>query len=99
MVYLEQDLSWLNLPTEAKHWTLAGKKPGKWFRRIEEAAQMYMERWFVTEKELAETRRALEVRTAPQPKTSLNLRPGGRRKRSRVEGGVGAAARPVNKVK
>ncbi|CAN0377621.1 unnamed protein product, partial [Laminaria digitata] len=54
---LEQDLSLFNLPTEAKHSTLATKKPGKWFRRVEEAAQKYMERWFVREEELAARRR------------------------------------------
>ena len=26
---LERELSLLNLPTEAKHWTLAAKKPGE----------------------------------------------------------------------
>ena len=44
-------LSTLKLPTEAKHWTLAAKKPGERFRRVEEAAEQYLKRWFVTEKE------------------------------------------------
>ena len=38
MSCLERDLSLFNLPTEAKHWTLAAKKPGKWLRLVEEAA-------------------------------------------------------------
>ena len=41
---LERDLSLFNLPTEAKHWTLAAKKPGEWFRRVEEAAEQYTKR-------------------------------------------------------
>ena len=48
---LEHDLSLFNLPTEAEHWALAATKPGKWFRRIEEAAEQYMKRCFVAEKE------------------------------------------------
>ena len=36
---LERDLSLFNLPTEAKHWTLAAKKLCEWFRRVEEAAK------------------------------------------------------------
>ena len=48
---LERDLSLLSLPTEAKHWTLAAKKLGEWFRWVEEATEQYMTRWFVTEKE------------------------------------------------
>ena len=45
-----------NLPTDAKHWTLAAKKPGEWFRRVEEAGKQYMKRWFVTENEKAAKR-------------------------------------------
>ena len=40
---LEHDLSVFNLPTEAKHWMLAAKKPGEWFRSAEEAAAQYMQ--------------------------------------------------------
>ena len=35
------------------------KKQGEWFRRVAEAAEQYMKRWFVTEKEQAAKRRAL----------------------------------------
>ena len=52
-----------------------------------------MKHWFVTDKEQASKRRALEVQTAQQSKTSLKLRPGGGGKRSHTEGGVEAAAR------
>ena len=56
---VERDLSLFNLPTEAKHWTLAGKKPSELFRRGEEAAEQYMKCWLVTEREQVAKRRAL----------------------------------------
>ena len=90
---LERDLSLLNLPTDAKHCSLAANKPGEWLRRVEEAAEQYMKRWFVTENEQVAKRQALEVQTAQQSKTSLRRRPGWRRKRSRVEEGVVTTAR------
>ena len=74
---LERHLSLFSLPTEAKHWTLAAEKPGWWLRRVEEAAERCRKRWFVTEKEQVAKRRALEVQTAQQSKTSLRPRPGG----------------------
>ena len=97
---LEHELSLFNLPTETKQWMPAAKNSGKWFRRVEEAAEQYMKRWFATVENAAK-RRALEVQTAQQLKTSLGPRLGrGRRKRSRVEGSVAkTAARPVKKVK
>ena len=39
---LERDLSLFNLPTETKQWMLAAKNSGKWFRRVEEAAEQYI---------------------------------------------------------
>ena len=89
----ERDLSLFNLPTDVKHRTLAAKKPSEWFRRVEEAAQRYMKRWFVTEKKQAAKRRALEVQTAQQSKASLKPRPGEGRKRSHAEGAEATAAR------
>ena len=77
-----------NLLTETKQWMLAAKNSGKRFRRVEEAAEQYMKRWFTTEKENEAKRRAREVQTAQQFKTSLGPRQdpgGGGRKRSRVE--------------
>ena len=68
-------VSLFNLPAEAKHLTLAAKKPGESFRRVEEAAEQYMKRWFVTENEKIAKQRALEVQTALQSKTSLKPRP------------------------
>ena len=49
-------------PPKRKHWTLAAKKPGEWFRWVEEAAEQYMKRWFVEEKEHVAKRRALEYK-------------------------------------
>ena len=83
---LEHDPSLFNLPTETKQWMLAAKNSDKWSRRVEEAAEQYMKRWFATEKENAAKRRALEVQTAQQSTTSLNPRPGwggGEREESR----------------
>ena len=48
---LEHDLSLFNIPTEAKYWTLAAKKSVDWPRRFEEAAEQYVKRYFVTDKE------------------------------------------------
>ena len=76
---------------------MATKKPGEWFRRVEETAEQYMKRWFDADKEHVAKRRSLEVHPAELSKTSLNPRPGG--------GGIGAALkgawqqRPVKKVK
>ena len=63
---LERDLLLLNLPIEEKRWTLAAKTSGKWFRRVEEAAEQDMKRWFVKEKENVAKLRALEVQHAQQ---------------------------------
>ena len=56
---VERDPSLFHLPTETKHWTLSGKKPSEWFKRGEEAAEQYMKRWLVTEREQVAKRRAL----------------------------------------
>ena len=61
---VEHDPWLFNLPTEPEHWTLTAKKPGKWFRHVEDAAEQYMQRWYVTEKEQVAKRRALEVQSA-----------------------------------
>ena len=61
---LERDLALFNLPTEAKLWTLEVTKLGEWFRRVEEAAEQYTKRWFVTEKEQKAKRQALELQNA-----------------------------------
>ena len=49
--YLERGLSLACLFAAMKQWTLAAKESGMWFRRVEEAAEQYMKRWFVKEKE------------------------------------------------
>ena len=59
---LQQDLRFFHLPTEAKPWTLAAKKPAECFRRIEEASEQYMKGWFVTEREKAGKRRVLRFK-------------------------------------
>lgn len=68
-------------------------KSGTWFRRVEEAADQYMKRRFVTEKEQVAKRRALKVQTEHQLKTSLNPRTQGPgRGGSRVEEGIRTAS-------
>ena len=47
---LEGDLSLLNLAIEENQWALAAEKSGKWFRRVEEAAEQYMKRCCVQDK-------------------------------------------------
>ena len=37
-------VSMFNMPTEAKQRMPAAQKRGKWFRRVEEAAEQYMKR-------------------------------------------------------
>ena len=70
-------------------------KPGEWFRRVDDATEQYMTRWFVTDKEQVAKQRALEEHIAQQSKTLLKPRSrgaGGRRRR-RDDGGAATAAR------
>ena len=95
----ERDLSLFNLPIKEKQWTLAAKKSGKWFIRVEEAAEQYMERWFVKGKGNV-AKRTLEVQnTQHLALDTVGLKTRGGRKRSRVKGGAGTTARPVEKLK
>ena len=51
---LERDLSLhrcIACPPKRNKWTLAAKKSGEWFRRVEEAAELCMKRWFVKKRE------------------------------------------------
>ena len=66
---LGRDLSLFDLPIEEKQWTLEAKKSGKWFSRVEEAAERYMKRWFVKDKDIVAKRRYLEVQSEQQLKT------------------------------
>ena len=69
---------------------------GKRFRRVEQAAEQCMKRRFV-KKENVDKRQTLEIQTAQRFETPLGPRPGGGRKRSRVEAGVAAAAATINR--
>ena len=65
------------------HWQT--KQSGERFRRVEEAVDQYIRRWFVKEKENVAKRRAPEVQNAQQLWTPLGSRlGGGGRKRSGV---------------
>ena len=50
----KSDLSFFSMPTLEKHWPLAVNKPGEWFM-VEEAAEKFMKRWFVLDKEQVAT--------------------------------------------
>ena len=39
---LKRYLSLFHLPIEDEQWTLAAKKSGKWFRRVDEGADQYI---------------------------------------------------------
>ena len=97
---LQRNLSLFNLPIGGKQWTLAAKESGNnLFKRVEEAAEKCMKRWFVKQKENVAKRRALEVQHAQQLiYGAVDPKARGERKRSRVEEGM-TAARPVKKVK
>ena len=89
------------LPVAEQPRTLATKKSGKWSRRVEEAAEHYMKRWFVKENNHVGKRRTLGVQHAQKLKTPLGPRPpgGGGGEEPCVEGGVETAARLVKKAK
>ena len=67
-----------------KGWRKAVQKAGRWFRRLEEGAELFMQNWHETERRKAAERRA---KTAAAPSTvGISKRPGGGGKGGR--GGV-----------
>ena len=56
-------------------WRKAAHKTGRWFRRVEEGAELFMRNWHETEKRKAAERRA---KAAAAPSTvGISKRPGG----------------------
>ena len=78
MSCLERDQSLFNLPIEEKQCTLAAKKSGKWFRRVEEAAEQYMRHWFAkVKKNVANDERLRYKMRSDLTKTPWGPTPGG----------------------
>ena len=56
-------------------WRKAAQKAGRWFRRVEEGAELFMRKWHETERRKAAERRA---KTAAAPSTvGISKREGG----------------------
>ena len=82
MDHLKEDMSVLRMTS--KGWRKAAQKAGKWFRRVEEGAELFMRNWHETERRKAAERRA-KAAEAP-PTVGISKRPGGG---GRGEGGKG----------
>ena len=58
-----------------KRWQKASQKDGRWFRRVEEGAELFMRNWHETERRKAAERRA---KAAAAPSTvGISKWPGG----------------------
>ena len=73
MDHLKEDMSVFEIKFEG--WRKAARKAGKWFRRVEEGAEMFLRNWYETERRKAAERRAT---AAAAPSTvGISMRPGG----------------------
>ena len=85
MAHLKEDMSVFGMKIEG--WRKAAQKAGRWFRRVQEGAELFMRNWHETERRKAAERRA---KAAAAPSTvGISKRLGGGR--SRGEGGKGEA--------
>ena len=57
MRYLEEDLKEFGIKLEG--WREAAQKAGRWFRRVEEGAEVFMRKWHKVEKEASAERRRM----------------------------------------
>ena len=64
MDYLKEDMSVFGMKFEG--WRKAVQKAGRWFRRVEEGAELFMRNWHETERCKAAERRA---KNAAEPST------------------------------
>ena len=55
MVHLKEDMSVFGMKFEG--WRKAAQKAGRWFRRVEEGAELFMRNWHETERRKAAERR------------------------------------------
>ena len=82
LVHLKEDMSVFGMKFEG--WRKAAKKAGRWFRRVEEGAELFMRKWHEAERRRAAQRHA---KAAAVPSTvGISKRPGG-------GGGVGEGGR------
>ena len=73
MTHLKEDTSGFGMKFEG--WRKAAQKAGRWCRRIEEGAELFMRNWHETERRKAAERRA---KAAAAPSTvGISKRPGG----------------------
>ena len=73
MDHLKEDMSVFKMKFEG--WRKAVQKAGRWFRRVEEGAELFMRNWHETERRKAAERRA---KAAAAPSTvSISKRPKG----------------------
>ena len=73
MAHLKEDMSVFGMKFEG--WRKAAQKAGRWFRRVEEGAELFMRNWHGKERRKAAERRA---KAAAAPSTvGISKRPGG----------------------
>ena len=83
LVHLKEDMSVFG--TEFEGWRKAAQKAGRWFRRVEEGAELFMRKWHKTERRKAAER---YVKAAAAPSTvGISKRQGGWGEGGRGEGG------------
>ena len=86
MNHLKEDMSVFRM--KFKGWRKTAQKAGRWFRRVEEGAELFMRNWHETERSKAAERRA---NAAAAPSTvGISKRPGGGGK---GKGGKGTGGR------
>ena len=82
LAHLKEDMSVFGMKFEG--WGKVAQKAGRWFRRVEEGAELFMRKWHETQRRKAAERR---VKAAAAPSTvGISKRPGGR---GRMGGGTG----------
>ena len=70
--HLKEDMSVFGMKFEG--WRKAAQKAGRWFRRVDEGAELFMRNWHETERRKAAERRA---KAAAVPSTvGISKRPG-----------------------
>ena len=84
MAHLKEDMSVFTMKFEG--WRKSAQKAGRWFRRVEEGAELFMRDWHETERRNAAKRRA---KTAAAPSTvGISKRPEERGRGGGGRGGV-----------